>query len=105
MMTQCLLEYYLTMLHSEVSPICQPEDPGEYSDDFDESDDEDYSDEFEDDSELNGNSLKKPLSATKLTESGGDKETENEYPDDFEDDSEEEEVCCNQNTIEKRREH
>lgn len=77
---------------TEVSPICQPEDPGEYSDDFDESDDEDYSDEFEDDSELNGNSLKKPLCATKLTESGGDEETENEYPDDFEDDSEEEEV-------------
>lgn len=74
----------------DVSPIRQLEDPGEYSDDFDDSDDEDYSDEFDDDRELNGDSPKKPLSAAKLKESEVEEEPENEYPDDFEDDSEEE---------------
>lgn len=74
----------------DVSPVRQLEDPGEYSDDFDDSDDEDYSDEFDDDRELNGDSPKKPLSAAKLKESEVEEEPENEYPDDFEDDSEEE---------------
>ena len=68
----------------------QAEDPGEYSDDFDESADEEYSDEFEEDPELNGDSLKKPVPATKLIEKRDDEEPEDEYPDDFEDDSEEE---------------
>ena len=74
---------------SEDGPINPPEDPGEYSDDFDELDDEEYSDEFEDDSELNGDSLKKPMSV-KLKGNGDGEEAEEEYPDDFEDDSEEE---------------
>ncbi|KAJ7380843.1 hypothetical protein OS493_007233 [Desmophyllum pertusum] len=76
--------------NKEVDPIKLADDPGEYSDDFDESADEEYSDEFDEDSELNGDSLKKPMSATKLKEKRDDEEAENEYPDDFEDDSEEE---------------
>ena len=64
------------------------DDPGEYSDDFDESDDEEYSDEF--DERSNSDSPKKPVSAAKMKENGEDEEAEVEYPDDFEDDSEEE---------------
>lgn len=64
------------------------DDPGEYSDDFDESDDEEYSDESDEGS--NGDSPKKPVSAAKMKENGEDEEAEVEYPDDFEDDSEEE---------------
>jgi len=76
----------------ETDPSKQADDPGEYSDDFDESADEEYSDEFEEDSELNGDSLKKPVSATKLKEKRDEEEAEDYYPDDFEDDSEEDEV-------------
>ena len=73
------------------------EDPGEYSDDFDESSNEEYSDEFEEESELKGDSLKKPVSVTKLKEKRDEEEeAEDEYPDDFEDDSEEE-VTFSQN--------
>ncbi|CAH3161385.1 unnamed protein product [Porites lobata] len=64
------------------------DDPGEYSDDFDELDDEEYSDESDEGS--NGDSPKKPVSAAKKEENGEDEEAEVEYPDDFEDDSEEE---------------
>ncbi|XP_078363568.1 serine/threonine-protein kinase Nek1-like isoform X2 [Oculina patagonica] len=74
----------------EIDSVKQAEDPGEYSDDFDESADEEYSDEFEEESELNGDSLKKPMSATKHKEKRDEQEFEDEYPDDFEDDSEEE---------------
>ena len=69
------------------------DDPGEYSDDFDESDDEEYSDKSDEGS--SGDSPKKPVSATKMKESGEDEEAEVEYPDDFEDDSEEEVRYCN----------
>ena len=69
------------------------DDPGEYSDDFDELDDEEYSDESDEGS--NGDSPKKPVSAAKMEENGEDEEAEVEYPDDFEDDSEEEVRCCN----------
>lgn len=75
----------------EADPSKQAEDPGEYSDDFDESSDEEYSDEFEEESELKGDSPKKPVSVTKLKEKRDEEEeAEDEYPDDFEDDSEEE---------------
>ena len=66
------------------------DDPGEYSDDFDDSADEEYSDEFDEDSEMNGDSAKKPMSASKLKENRDDEEPDEEYVDDFEDDSEEE---------------
>ena len=69
------------------------DDPGEYSDDFDELDDEEYSDESDEGS--NGDSPKKPVSAAKMEENGEDEEAEVEYPDDFEDDSEEEVRYCN----------
>ena len=66
------------------------DDPGEYLDDFDDSDDEEYSDEFDEDSELNGDSAKKPMCASKLKENRDGEEPDEEYPDDFEDDSDEE---------------
>ena len=69
------------------------DDPGEYSDDFDELDDEEYSDESDEGS--NGDSPKKPVSAAKMKDNGEDEEAEVEYPDDFEDDSEEEVRYCN----------
>lgn len=70
---------------NEVNQAKEEDNSWEYTDDF-ESDESD-SDE---DSEMNGDSAKKPLSAAKLRENRDDEEGDNAYPDDFEDDSDEE---------------
>lgn len=84
---------WLYLSNLDVDQTNVADDPGEYSDDFDELDDEEYSDESDEGS--NGDSPKKPVSAAKMEENGEDEEAEVEYPDDFEDDSEEEVRYCN----------
>ena len=81
-----LIRLYFSNLDVDQTNVT--DDPGEYSDDFDESDDEEYSDESDEGS--NDDSPKKPVSAAQMKENGEDEEAEVEYPDDFEDDSEEE---------------